>query len=106
MIFELLEYGADHAKTAKTLATQLGWDKRKVSRCIEHERRQGKPICAVSNGKNKGYYLAACPEELSDYCGRLLHRGGELFATRRALLNVLKQLEVQKADGTEDNGNG
>lgn len=92
MIYELLAEGAENAKTGRELAAMLNCDIRNITETIERERRQGKPICANMRGENAGYYLAASPEELEAYCGKLHHRAAELYKTRRALLNILKQL--------------
>ena len=96
MVFELLEHGANNARTGKELAEILDCDIRVVTRAVEIERRQGQPICANMRGDNSGYYLAQTPEELEIYCRKLYKRGGELFKTRRALLCVLTQLQKQR----------
>lgn len=92
MIHEYLQTGADHPTTGKQLATLLKCDIRDITEAVERERRDGLPICANSGGENSGYYLAADQRELEVYCKRLRKRAGELFKTRRALLDVLKQL--------------
>lgn len=96
MIYELLAEGTANARSGRELATVLGCDIRTVTEQIERERRAGQPICANMTGINAGYYLAATPEELENYCNRLYHRGGELFKTRRALLQVLEQIKQKK----------
>jgi predicted DNA-binding transcriptional regulator YafY len=105
MVFELLEPGRDHAKTGRELADVLGCDIRTITQQIERERRAGQPICAAMNGA-AGYYLAETQEDLQAYCELIRHRAGELFATRRALLSVLKQLPGKAgADNGEQQGN-
>lgn len=96
MVSDLLGVGKESARSGRELADVLGCDIRAVTAQIERERRAGKPICAKMNGVNAGYYLAADAEELQDYCGLLYHRGGELFKTRRALLEVLKELQAEE----------
>lgn len=91
MIYELLTEGAENARTGKELATLLNCDIRTVTEQIERERREGHPICAASR-ENAGYYLATNRDELATYCDRLHRRAAELYKTRRALLNVLRQL--------------
>lgn len=98
MIAELLSVGAENAITGKDLAAMAGCNIRDITGAVERERRQGEPICAETNGINAGYYLAADAEELEQYCNRLKHRAIELFKTRQALLNALKQIAEKKAD--------
>ena len=90
MIIDILATGQANARSARELADFLGVEVRTVTKAIEEERRNGAPICAITSGKNAGYYLAETPEELESYCKALYKRGGELFKTRRALLNTLK----------------
>lgn len=97
MVYELLSEGAENARTAKDLCCQLGIsekDWRIVSKAVERERREGKPICASSNSKFPGYYKPASREELERYINRLYKRGGEIFKTRRALQAALKEMEA------------
>ena len=95
MIHELLTVGREHARTSRELAAVLNCTPRDVTRAIEQERRKGQPICAAT-GRNPGYFLAADADELERYCGRLHKRAGEIYKTRRALINVLKQLRDQR----------
>lgn len=97
MVYELLSTGAENARTAKELCCQLGIDEkdwRIVTRTIERERREGKPICASSSSDSPGYYKPANREELTRYINRLHKRAGEIFKTRRALQKVLEEMEV------------
>lgn len=105
MIHELLTEGAENARTGRDLAAFLNCDIRTVTEQIERERRKGQPICAASRGENAGYYLATNRDELEQYCNRLHKRAAELYKTRRALLNVLRQLPERiggPADDTEE----
>ncbi len=101
MIYELLKVGKENAITGKDLAALLNCDIREITAHIEAERRAGQPICASAAGSHGGYYLAANDEELQEYCNRIQHRAAELFKTRRALLNVLKQAADKKAQEQE-----
>lgn len=97
MVYELLGTGAENARTAKELCCQLGIDTkdwRKISKAVERERREGKPICASSDSKYPGYYKPADREELTRYIDRLHKRAGEIYKTRRALQKVLEGMEV------------
>ena len=100
MITELLTEGRDNAKTGRELAEYFGCNIRTITEQIARERHDGQPICAISRGENPGYYLAADPEELQDYCNALKHRATELFRTRQALIKVLKKL--QEDNGTDE----
>lgn len=95
MIGELLGTGADSARTGKELAQVLNCTTRDIARAVERERRSGAPICA-SCDKPKGYYLAETEEDLEAYCAMLRHRAGEIFKTRRAMLDILKKIRDQK----------
>lgn len=92
MITELLNTGAENAKTGRELATLLGCDIRCIAQAVERERRAGSAICA-SQVRPQGYFLAANDEELRAYCGALYRRAGELHKTRRALVRILEKNE-------------
>lgn len=92
MIFELLDTGEQNARTAKELAQLLHCDRRSISLMVEAERRQGKPICATCDSKTPGYFIPADKETMQGYCGRLLHRMGEIAKTRQACLQTLDSL--------------
>ncbi len=92
MIYEILLEGKENAITAKDIAKLFGWkDTRDVSEQIERERREGKPI-AASCGKNPGYYIATDRETMQRYCNSLLHRMGEIAATRQGCLKSMEGL--------------
>ncbi len=92
MIYELLTTGAENAKTGKSLCRLLNLTPRDITLIVERERREGKPICATSSGKNPGYYIAATQEEMQSYCRSLNHRAGEIHKTRRACLKAAENL--------------
>jgi biotin operon repressor len=96
MIAELLTEGKENARSGRELASLLNCNIRMITAQIERERREGAPICANMNGQHAGYFLAENEEELEEYCRRLYSRGGELFKTRRALLEVLEQIRKKK----------
>lgn len=85
MIYEMLPAGPNNAVSATHLARVLGVHKRVISRMIEKERRAGRPICAISDSENPGYFLPESPEELEHYIIRLRHREAEIARTRQAL---------------------
>lgn len=91
MICELLAEGKENARTARELAAVLNCDIRTVAELVQKERREGKPICAMCQGRS-GYYLAADQDELDNYCKGLFKRAGELHKTRRALVKILETL--------------
>lgn len=91
MVNELLSGGKENAKTGRELRELLNISERELMAIIEAERRAGVPICA-STGSNPGYYIAANKQEMQDYCGSLLRRGGNLFKTRRACLATIDSL--------------
>ena len=97
VLADYLSIGREHAKTGKDLAYMLNCDPRDISKRIEAERRQGKPICATCDGTQPGYYLAATADELQKYCDGLHKRAGEIYKTRRALLKTADEMRQQEA---------
>lgn len=91
MVFELLEVGAENARTGKQLCGLLNISIRELTEIIESERREGKPICA-SMGIKPGYFLAANKAEMQTYCKCLNSRASEIKKTRKACLNTIKDL--------------
>lgn len=94
MIFEFLSEGAENARTGKDICKMLNITARDLTAAIERERRQGKPICASTDPKNPGYFLAANQAEMQRYCNSLYHRAGEIHATRRACLATMENLPL------------
>lgn len=92
MIYELLDTGAENARSARELAKYLRKDRRQISSLVELERRAGKPICATCDSKMPGYYIPETREEMERYCNQLRHRAGEIFKTRDACLGTLDKL--------------
>lgn len=97
MIYEMLLEGAENAISAKDLADMLGCKPRDISEQVEAERRDGKPIVASCSRTKPGYYLAGDKETMQDYCGRLLHRMGEIAATRNACLKTIDNLPARSS---------
>lgn len=93
MIQEYLFIGRENARTARDIAGQLNMTARTVAEQIEKERRQGVPICATCDPERPGYYLAADEKDLQQYCDKLRKRAGEIFKTRRALLQTAETLQ-------------
>ena len=94
MIHEILKQGRANAITADRIAKTLGCPVKEISQRVKIERRAGHAICSC----NYGYYLAANDDEIRDICGRLYHRAGEIFKTRRALLKHLPTPENPKKE--------
>ena len=95
MITDFLETGIENAKTGRELARLLHCDIRDVTKSIEKARRAGAPIISSCNPEQPGYYLAETPEELQNYCSRLHQRAGEIFKTRRALLQTAADMQQE-----------
>lgn len=81
MIYELLNVGADNAKTTQELADVLGIDARDVRKAVRNERLQGVPICSDKSG----YYLPADENELKYTISRLYKIGRSNFAVAKVL---------------------
>lgn len=92
MISEILFEGIEKAQSGRSICRLLNISPRDLTQAIEDERRQGRPICATSNGTRPGYYLAATQEEMQNYCRRLNHRAGEIHKTRRACMKTIPNL--------------
>lgn len=93
-ITDYLGYGRENARSARSLADELGIRRRKVTLAIEAARLRGWPICASSNGENGGFYLASCSAELAEYEAQRRYRA-------KAVARVTDALQV-----TLDNWNG
>lgn len=92
-----LPTGAENAVDGTTLAAVLGFkNRRELSKQIERERRNGKPICAAVSGENRGYYLAADSDELSRYLNSLDRRIREVRRTREACSETLRRMVGQE----------
>ena len=92
MIAEILSKGEANAKTSKELCGLLGLKLRELTKCIMVERRNGEPICSITSGAAKGYFLAADKAEMSRFCGALSRRANEIYKTRAACLKTLETL--------------
>lgn len=103
MIYELLGEGERSARTGKELAKLLGVQPRDISKAVERERREGKPICATCDKTNPGYYIAEYREDMKNYCDRLFHRAGEIHKTRRLCLATMVNLPAREAVPNEQN---
>ena len=78
--------GSDNPMTAQEIMSVLSLsDPRVVTKLIERERRAGLPICASSNSKRPGYYLADTPGELESYTRSLRRRVKAVSGTLEAL---------------------
>lgn len=95
MIHELLVKGKSNAIPGRQLTDQLELDTRALTKQEERERQIGKPICAVTTGTDKGYYLAADAEELSQYCRSFDRRLKNLQKTRNAVVDTLNRMTGQ-----------
>lgn len=101
LIADYLTTGKENAKTARDLAYMLNCDVRDITQGIEHERREGQPICASCDPEHPGYYLAETADEVNGYCQKLHKRAGEIYKTRQALLKTAENMssgqEAQQA---------
>lgn len=95
MIHELLSKGASNAVPGRQLADALELDTRAFTRQIERERQAGEPICAITTGADKGYFLAADAEELNRYCKSLDRRLKNIQKTRNAVGDTLTKMMNQ-----------
>lgn len=78
--------GTDNPLTGQEIMAVLRLsDPRTVTKLIERERRAGVPICASTDSKRPGYYLADSPDELKNYMRSLRHRVKAVSGTLAAL---------------------
>ena len=103
MVHELLLTGEENAIPGREICGLLGITLRELTAAVEKERRAGKPICAAS-GRHPGYFLPANRAEMERYCGRLLHRAGELHKTRRACLAAMNSLPGEEGNSAGNSG--
>lgn len=80
-VHEFLLIGAENAQSGRELCQMLHISKRELTAEIEKERRMGYPICAITDPKRAGYFLAGSKEEMQTYCNSLQHRHRELKKT-------------------------
>lgn len=90
MVFDLLGYGRDSARTGRELARLHNVNMREVTKAVQLERKQGYPI-AASTQDPKGYYIPDSDEEKADYIRSLDHRISETRHTRKAVLDSFKR---------------
>lgn len=96
MIHELLGHGKDSRHyTGKELAAYFGCTIREITRRIKLESADY-PICAITCGRDKGYFLAATKEELKEHCDSLHRRASSIYGTRANLLKQLDSLPDEK----------
>lgn len=104
MIHELLKTGRDNAQSARILCEELQITSRQLRKHIEHERRQGHPICASTKNGANGYFLAADQEEMKSYCKTIWQTINSLAKTCRACQRLINTLPASECgDSSEGN---
>ena len=89
--------GKENALPGRTLAGLLGLHSlRDVSAAIEGARRAGAPICASTDAKCPGYYMATSAGELAAYIASLDRRLSNVRQTRQYLEDTLTQMTAQE----------
>ena len=91
MIAELLEIGAQNAKTSRRIEQETGLEKRSIQLIVEKERDAGAFICANQNG----YFLAANREEVIDFYKRYTAGAKKMLHTARHFKKAAEQVEGQ-----------
>lgn len=100
MIYEILLKGRENAIPGRQLSKSLDMDIRTLTKQIERERQAGLPICAVTTGADKGYFLASDAGDLDQYCRSLDRRLKNIQKTRIAIGDTLdKMSEQEQAEG-------
>lgn len=101
MICEILSTGEHNARTGREICALLNISARDLTAAVERERRAGQPICASTDSKSPGYYLAADKDEMQRYCNSLMRRAGEIHKTRRACMEAMQKLPAGRAGDAE-----
>ena len=97
MIHEVLMCGEENAIPGKALVEMLELkDIRELTRIVEQERRSGHPICATTDHKNPGYFLAENPMEMERYIHSLDRRLKNVRLTREACQETLNRMTGQE----------
>lgn len=92
MISDYLSTGKDNAICCKDLAKITSMPERDITEAVMRERRSGLPICATSDSRRPGYYMAADKEEMQDFCQSLARREKEIRETRKSCLKTITGL--------------
>ena len=92
MIADILGRGKEAAKTSRDICSLLGIELRVLTNAIMNERRKGAPICSITSGETRGYFLAANKGEMLHLCGSLHRRAREIDETREACMRTLDDL--------------
>ena len=102
MIHEILPTGPENAIPGERLAALLNMEHRELTKRIELERQAGAPICAMTTGSDKGYYMASSASDVAVYCASLDRRLRNMQKTRAAmgdtLVRMLDQSEIDWGD--------
>lgn len=96
-VSSLLSSGKAGALTGATLVELLNLkDLRELTQKVEAERRAGIPICATTDSRAPGYFLASTPRELETYLLSLDRRLHNIRQTRQHLEDALCRLTAQE----------
>lgn len=80
-----------------TLVNMLGYkDRRELTQQIERERQAGSPICAVTSGDHRGYFLPVDAGELAQYISSIDRRIRAISRTRNACGETLRRMIGQE----------
>lgn len=95
-ISNYLHHGQEYAIPGRELVQLLGLDDvREISKLVELERHSGIPICASTDPKCPGYYLAADAVEFESYIRSLDRRIKNISVTRNSCQDALCKLSGQ-----------
>ena len=93
----ILPHGAASAVDSLTLVNMLGYkDRRELTQQIERERQAGSPICAVTSGDHRGYFLPVDAGELAHYISSIDRRIRAISRTRNACGETLRRMIGQE----------
>lgn len=93
----ILPRGAASAVDSLTLVNMLGYkDRRELTQQIERERQAGSPICAVTSGDHRGYFLPVDAGELAQYISSIDRRIRAISRTRNACGETLRRMIGQE----------
>ena len=96
-VSSILPRGAASAVDSLTLVNMLGYkDRRELTQQIERERQAGSPICAVTSGDHRGYFLPVDAGELAQYISSIDRRIRAISRTRNACGETLRRMIGQE----------
>lgn len=92
-----LSHGLGNAISGESLVNMLRLKNlRELTQLVERERRDGSPICASTDKRHPGYFLATDADELALYIKALDRRLHNVGLTRKYCAKTLKKMQDEQ----------